>query len=144
MDFIKITEQESNHKDLEKKSVIELVNAMHQEDKNALNAVNKVLPRVSEVIEAIAPKIKKGGRLFYIGAGTSGRLGVQKVDAGTKVASGFGVDPTAQTVTEQRANAQAKEEIKIRVDNKQNKLLILIIIIYKLLKNIKHIIKSIT
>ena len=60
MDFIKITEQESNHKDLEKKSVIELVNAMHQEDKNALNAVNKVLPRVSEVIEAIAPKIKKG------------------------------------------------------------------------------------
>ena len=76
MDFIKITEQESNHKDLEKKSVIELVNAMHQEDKNALNAVNKVLPRVSEVIEAIAPKIKKGGRLFYIGAGTSGRLGV--------------------------------------------------------------------
>ena len=49
---------------------------MHQEDKNALNAVNKVLPRVSEVIEAIAPKIKKGGRLFYIGAGTSGRLGV--------------------------------------------------------------------
>ena len=64
MDFIKITEQESNHKDLEKKSVIELVNAMHQEDKNALNAVNKVLPRVSEVIEAIAPKIKKGGRLL--------------------------------------------------------------------------------
>ena len=79
MDFIKITEQESNHKDLEKKSVVELVNAMHQEDKNALNAVNKILPRVSEVIEAIAPKIKKGGRLFYIGAGTSGRLGI--VDA---------------------------------------------------------------
>ena len=64
MDFIKITEQESNHKDLEKKSVIELVSAIHQEDKNALNAVNKVLPRVSEVIEAIAPKIKKGGRLL--------------------------------------------------------------------------------
>ena len=68
MDFIKITEQESNHKDLEKKSVIELVNAMHQEDKNALNAVNKVLPRVSEVIEAIAPKIKKGGRLGVLDA----------------------------------------------------------------------------
>ena len=76
MNFIKITEQESNHKDLEKKSVIELLKAMHQEDKNALNAVNVVLPRVSEVIEAITSKMKKGGRLFYIGAGTSGRLGV--------------------------------------------------------------------
>ena len=76
MKFIKVTEQESNHKDLEKKSVTELVNAMHKEDNNALKAVNKVLPKISELIEAIAPKIKKGGRLFYIGAGTSGRLGV--------------------------------------------------------------------
>ena len=76
MKFIKITEQESNHKDLEKKSVIELVNAMHKEDNNALKAVNKVLPKISELIEAIAPKIEKGGRLFYIGAGTSGRLGI--------------------------------------------------------------------
>ena len=83
MDFIKITEQESNHKDLEKKSVIELVNAMHQEDKNALNAVNKVLPRVSEnipkinfLIRDIIKKMKNDGRLFYVGCGTSGRLGV--------------------------------------------------------------------
>jgi len=76
MNFIKVTEQESNHKDLEKKSVIELVNAMHEEDNNALLAVNKVLPKVAELIENIAPKIKSGGRLFYIGAGTSGRLGV--------------------------------------------------------------------
>jgi N-acetylmuramic acid 6-phosphate etherase len=76
MKFIKVTEQESNHKDLEKKSVIELVNAMHEEDNNAIKAVNKVLPKISELIEAIAPKIEKGGRLFYIGAGTSGRLGV--------------------------------------------------------------------
>ena len=43
-------------------------------------------------------------------------LGIQKVDPTTKVASGFGVDPTAQTVTEQRANAQAKEEIKKKAD----------------------------
>ena len=76
MKFIKVTEQESNHKDLEKKSVTELVNAMHKEDNNALKAVNKVLPKISELIEAIAPKFEKGGRLFYIGAGTSGRLGV--------------------------------------------------------------------
>ena len=76
MSFYKITEQESNHKNLEKKSVSELVNAMHEEDNNALKAVNKVLPDVTSLIESIAPKIKEGGRLFYIGAGTSGRLGV--------------------------------------------------------------------
>ena len=76
MEFIKITEQESNHKDLEKKSVVDLVNAMHEEDNNALKAVHKVLPKITELINEIKPKIKNGGRLFYIGAGTSGRLGV--------------------------------------------------------------------
>ena len=76
MEFIKITEQESNHKDLEKKSVVDLVNAMHEEDNNALKAVHKVLPKITELIYEIKPKIKNGGRLFYIGAGTSGRLGV--------------------------------------------------------------------
>ena len=76
MEFIKITEQESNHKDLEKKSVVDLVNAMHEEDNNALKAVHKVLPKITELITEIKPKIKNGGRLFYIGAGTSGRLGV--------------------------------------------------------------------
>jgi N-acetylmuramic acid 6-phosphate etherase len=76
MKFIKVTEQDSNHKDLEKKSITELVAAMHEEDNNALKAVNKVLPKVGELIKQIEPKIKNGGRLFYIGAGTSGRLGV--------------------------------------------------------------------
>tara|TARA_B100000989_G_scaffold233445_1_gene180244 strand:- start:565 stop:1380 length:816 start_codon:yes stop_codon:yes gene_type:complete len=76
MSFYKVTEQESNHKELEKKSAIELVRAMHEEDNNALKAVNKVLPDVANLIENIALKIKDGGRLFYIGAGTSGRLGV--------------------------------------------------------------------
>ena len=76
MDFIKITEQDSNHNDLEKKSVRDLVESMHKEDKNALDAVQKVLPKITKLIEEIAIKMKKGGRLFYIGAGTSGRLGV--------------------------------------------------------------------
>ena len=76
MDFIKITEQESNHKDLEKKTVFDLVNSMHEEDNNALKAVRDVLPKVIKLIEEIVPKIQNGGRLFYIGAGTSGRLGV--------------------------------------------------------------------
>ena len=76
MDFIKITEQDYNHNDLEKKSVRDLVESMHKEDKNALDAVQKVLPKITKLIEEIAVKMKKGGRLFYIGAGTSGRLGV--------------------------------------------------------------------
>ena len=76
MDFIKITEQDSNHNDLEKKSVRDLVESMHKEDKNALDAVQKVLPKITKLIEEIAVKMNKGGRLFYIGAGTSGRLGV--------------------------------------------------------------------
>ncbi len=76
MKFVKTTELESYHKDLEKKSISELVNAMHYEDQNALIAVKKVLPKITKLIENIEPKIKAGGRIFYIGAGTSGRLGV--------------------------------------------------------------------
>ena len=51
MSFYKVTEQESNHKNLEKKSVSELVNAMHEEDNNALKAINKVLPNIINLIE---------------------------------------------------------------------------------------------
>ena len=76
MDFIKIREQDSSHNDLEKKSVKDLVESMHKEDNNALDAVQKVLPEITKLIEEIAVKMNKGGRLFYIGAGTSGRLGV--------------------------------------------------------------------
>ena len=76
MDFIKITEQDSNHNDLEKKSVKDLVECMHKEDNNALDAVQKVLQEITKLIEEIILKMNKGGRLFYIGAGTSGRLGV--------------------------------------------------------------------
>ncbi|MFL2628316.1 MAG: N-acetylmuramic acid 6-phosphate etherase [Candidatus Marisimplicoccus sp.] len=76
MDFTKITEQDSNHNDLENKSVKELVELMHREDNNAIDAVQKVLPEITTLIEEIVPKMKSGGRLFYIGAGTSGRLGV--------------------------------------------------------------------
>ena len=54
MDFIKITEQDSNHDDLEKKSVKELVESMHEEDNNAVNAVQKVLPEITKLIEEVA------------------------------------------------------------------------------------------
>ena len=76
MSFVKITEQSSNHDHLEKKNIRELLSGMHQEDQNAVNAVGKVLPQIEALIEAVVDAQKKGGRLFYIGAGTSGRLGV--------------------------------------------------------------------
>ena len=76
MDFIKITEKDSNHDDLEKKSVIGLLNGIHQEDQKAVNAVGLVLHKIEPLIDKVVSKLKNGGRLFYIGAGTSGRLGV--------------------------------------------------------------------
>ena len=76
MSFKKITEQTSNHQNLDQKSVAELLLGIHQEDQNAVKAVGKVLSKIELLIQNIIEKKKSGGRLFYIGAGTSGRLGV--------------------------------------------------------------------
>lgn len=70
------TEQDSNYTDLEKMSVAELLHGMNNEDKTVPLAVEKVIPAIEKVVNVIVEKISKGGRLFYIGAGTSGRLGV--------------------------------------------------------------------
>ncbi len=90
MDYIKITEKDSNHEDLEKKSVAALLAGIHQEDQNAVNAVGKVLPQLSLLIETVIKQLRSGGRLFYVGAGTSGRLGV--LDA-SECPPTFGTDP---------------------------------------------------
>ena len=90
MDFVKVTEQDSLHNDLEKKSIAELLNGMHQEDQRAISAVGSVLPDVELLIEQVVSALKNGGRLFYIGAGTSGRLGV--LDA-SECPPTFGTDP---------------------------------------------------
>lgn len=71
-----ITEQDSLHDDLEKKSTIDLLKGINKEDKKVAHAVEKVLPEIAAFVEKIIPKMKEGGRLFYIGAGTSGRLGI--------------------------------------------------------------------
>lgn len=75
-DFLKTTEMESNYTNLEKMSISELLKNMNTEDKAVPAAVEKVLPKIEHLVEGIVAKLKKGGRLFYIGAGTSGRLGV--------------------------------------------------------------------
>tara|TARA_A100001011_G_scaffold400878_1_gene520458 strand:- start:12058 stop:12882 length:825 start_codon:yes stop_codon:yes gene_type:complete len=76
MKFVKITEADSNHNDLEKKSVRELIDGMYSEDLNALKAVGIARDQTETLIKKVVEQLKKGGRLFYIGAGTSGRLGV--------------------------------------------------------------------
>ena len=79
MTFIKTTEQDSKYNHLEKMTVKELLSNINNEDKTVPFAVEKSLPQIEILTTNIVDKLKKGGRLFYIGAGTSGRLGV--VDA---------------------------------------------------------------
>jgi N-acetylmuramic acid 6-phosphate etherase len=73
------TETSSRYNDLEKMSVEEILRNINEEDKTVPHAVEKVIPQIEKLVSEIIPRMKKGGRLFYIGAGTSGRLGV--VDA---------------------------------------------------------------
>ena len=71
-----ITEQPSKYRDLEKMSVRELIEGINREDSYVHKAVRKALPQIEKLIEQILPRMQKGGRVFYIGSGTSGRLGV--------------------------------------------------------------------
>jgi N-acetylmuramic acid 6-phosphate etherase len=63
-------------RDLDRWSAAEFVAAMHREDQEAVAAVGRVLPQISRAIDAVALRMERGGRLIYVGAGTSGRLGV--------------------------------------------------------------------
>ena len=79
MDFKKTTESDSNYDRLESMSVEDLLTNINREDQSVPKAIEKIIPAISELIKAIVPRMKQGGRLFYMGAGTSGRLGI--VDA---------------------------------------------------------------
>lgn len=76
MQFHKTTEQESNYNNLEKLSILETLQSINEEDKTVPLAVEKAIPQIERLAKAIVEKLKKGGRLFYLGAGTSGRLGI--------------------------------------------------------------------
>jgi len=71
-----ITESESNFNNLENLSTGELLQGINQEDHTVAQSVHKALPQIEKAIGAIVGKMSEGGRLFYIGAGTSGRLGI--------------------------------------------------------------------
>ncbi len=76
MSFQKITEHESLYHDLEKKSIHEVLTDINREDQKVALAVEKVIPQIEKLVLGIVERMKRGGRLFYLGAGTSGRLGV--------------------------------------------------------------------
>ena len=79
MSFTKTTEQSSKYNDLEQMTVAELLQNINNEDKTVPLAIEKALPQIERLVEKTVAQLKEGGRLFYIGAGTSGRLGI--VDA---------------------------------------------------------------
>lgn len=91
MEFIKITEQPSLYDDLDKKSVKEILEDINTEDHKVADSVQKAIPQIEKLVTLIIPRVKKGGRIFYMGAGTSGRLGV--LDA-SEIPPTFGMPPT--------------------------------------------------
>jgi N-acetylmuramic acid 6-phosphate etherase len=76
VDMEKVTEQDSLYRHLEKKSSLELLGIINDEDSKVALAVKKVIPNIASLVDEVIPKMNEGGRLFYLGAGTSGRLGV--------------------------------------------------------------------
>ena len=78
MEF-RTTESDSKYRHLERKTTLEILTDINSEDKTVPHAVEKAIPQIEVLASAIYDKMKEGGRLFYIGAGTSGRLGI--VDA---------------------------------------------------------------
>lgn len=86
----KITESPSKYRHLEQMSVRELLTNINAEDQTVPLAVAKAIPQIEALVECVVPKMREGGRLFYIGAGTSGRLGV--VDA-SEIPPTFGAPP---------------------------------------------------
>jgi N-acetylmuramic acid 6-phosphate etherase len=75
----KVTESESNYSNLEHLSTRDILTGINREDQTVAFAVEKEIPHIEKLVDAVVERMQKGGRLFYLGAGTSGRLGI--VDA---------------------------------------------------------------
>ncbi len=90
MNFIKVTEQPSHYRNLEKMTTEEVLININNEDKTVPYAIEKSIPNITALVDVIKERILSGGRLFYIGAGTSGRLGV--LDA-SECPPTYGVSP---------------------------------------------------
>ena len=75
-DYVKITETPSNHDNLEQLNTSAILEKMNEEDRKVADAVATAIPKISILVDGLEKRFNKGGRLFYIGAGTSGRLGI--------------------------------------------------------------------
>ncbi|TAI49282.1 N-acetylmuramic acid 6-phosphate etherase [Flagellimonas allohymeniacidonis] len=73
---LKITEEASHYDKLEQMDTLDIISSINNEDKKVAEAVEKVLPQIAQLVDELTTRFEKGGRLFYIGAGTSGRLGI--------------------------------------------------------------------
>ena len=89
--FTKITEQPSLYDNLENKSILEILEDINTEDQKVALATKKAIPQIQKLVSLIVPRMSNGGRIFYMGAGTSGRLGV--LDA-SEIPPTFGMPPT--------------------------------------------------
>ncbi len=87
---LRLTEQPSLYDHLEKKSVAELLHDINQEDKKVALAMEKVLPDIERLVTAIENQVRQGGRLFYLGAGTGGKLAVLDT---LEIPNTYGVSP---------------------------------------------------
>ncbi|QCW99623.1 N-acetylmuramic acid 6-phosphate etherase [Aggregatimonas sangjinii] len=76
MNYIKITETPSNHDNLEQLDTASILQKMNEEDQKVAAAVAEVIPQITKLVDTLTERFARGGRLFYIGAGTSGRLGI--------------------------------------------------------------------
>ena len=90
MAFERLTESPSPYRHLEKMPVAEILRNINTEDRSVPLAIESVIPRIGDLVQIITDKMLSGGRLFYIGAGTSGRLGI--IDA-SECPPTFGVEP---------------------------------------------------
>ena len=112
----RITESPSLYHHLEKMSIAEIVENINAEDKKVPEAVNEALPQITALIENIASRMLSGGRLFYIGAGTSGRLGI--LDA-SECPPTYGVSPDLVVGIIAGGETAITQAVENAEDNKQ-------------------------
>ncbi len=110
------TEKSSLYSDLELKSVGEILADINREDGKVAIAVNQIIPQIEAFVIALLPRMKQGGRLFYIGAGTSGRLGI--VDA-SECPPTFGVPHDMVIGIMAGGDAAIRKAVEFAEDNRQ-------------------------
>jgi N-acetylmuramic acid 6-phosphate etherase len=108
-----ITEQSSLYNDLEKKKVRQILREINKEDAKVAKAVKDVIPKVELLVKQLVDRLKNGGRIFYVGAGTSGRLAV--LDA-SELPPTFGVSPS----TVQALIAGGEKALRYAVENAED------------------------